>query len=78
MVNARKMVCLGNLIAIMEERDFDKDTIDTDSLESEVMNLNETCLPVFQYLKKKKEEILQFILDFNRKFCRRILETFPY
>lgn len=33
----RKMVHVGDLIAIMEERDFDKDdTIDTDSLEFEV------------------------------------------
>lgn len=35
----RKMVYLGDLVAIMEERDFDRDAIDTDSLESEVMEL---------------------------------------
>lgn len=34
---ARKMVCVGDLIAIMEDCDFDgNDTIDTDSLEFEV------------------------------------------
>lgn len=35
----RKMVYLGDLVAITEERDFDRDAIDTDSLESEVMQL---------------------------------------
>ncbi|KAK9303731.1 hypothetical protein QLX08_004617 [Tetragonisca angustula] len=36
------MVYLGDLVAIMEERDFDRDAIDTDSLESEAIQLS-TC-----------------------------------
>lgn len=40
------MVYLGDLVAIMEERDFDRDAIDLDSLESEVMEL---CFEKFVY-----------------------------
>ena len=47
------MVYLGDLVAIMEERDFDRD-----SLESEVMEL--ICSYIYIYIddrkKKKKEE----------------------
>ena len=37
----------------MEERDFDRDAIDTDSLESEVMEL---ICSYIQIIKKKKKE----------------------
>lgn len=40
------MVYIGDLIAIMEERDFDRDTIDTDSLEFEVMKPTCTYLEI--------------------------------
>lgn len=48
-MNTWKMVYLGDLVAIMEERDFDRDAIDADSLESEVMEL------ICSYLDNRKE-----------------------
>ena len=52
------MVYLGDLVAIMEERDFDRD-----SLESEVMELICSYIYIYIYMieKKKKRETVQIV-----------------
>lgn len=58
-MNTWKMVYLGDLVAIMEERDFDRDAIDADSLESEVMEL------ICSYLDDRKETYTVWCSNFE-------------